>query len=281
MPATSNVFLGNRCPHCEIGGKEAGRIYKDATWLSDKLPIGLTRQYIFGKWDPNGLLPNYDKQLRTQGQAFAKQLLDGCWRAFEGQYFDIWHPNRPGKPMVIARQLIHDNWWWTFWTGSDYGFSGSAAFSVLLARSPEGGPIYVLDVYPHDLAEARKMDVKTFARGHYKALIKMPLRYEQPQRTVAMNLGQDSWAERGDTHTLADLANEELEKYDLAFTYKKIKNRFRMNHNLQQSCSSTASRYSGRPDHPKCSCRELVRSASVWKSVNDEAETAELGPRDE
>jgi hypothetical protein len=81
-------------------------------------------------------------------------------------------------------------------------FSGSAAFSVLVARSPEGGPIYVLDEYPHDLAEARKLDVKTFARGHYKALIKMPLRYEQPQRTVAMYLGQDSWAERGDTHTL-------------------------------------------------------------------------------
>lgn len=119
--------------------------------------------------------------------------------------------------MVIARQLINDDWWWTFWTGSDYGFSGSAAFSVLPARSPEGGPIYVLDEYPHDLTEARKMEVKTFARGHYKALIKMPLRYEQPQRTVAMYLGQDSWAERGDTHTLADLANEELEKYDLAF----------------------------------------------------------------
>jgi hypothetical protein len=74
------LFLGNRCPHCEIGGKEAGRIYKDATWLSDKLPIGLTTQYIFGKWDPNGLLPNYDKQLRTQGQGFAKQLLD-VWRS--------------------------------------------------------------------------------------------------------------------------------------------------------------------------------------------------------
>jgi hypothetical protein len=75
-----HLFLGNRCPHCEIGGKEAGRIYKDATWLSDKLPIGLTTQYIFGKWDPNGLLPNYDKQLRTQGQGFSKQLLD-VWRS--------------------------------------------------------------------------------------------------------------------------------------------------------------------------------------------------------
>jgi hypothetical protein len=212
-----HVFLGNRCPHCETGGRRAGRIYQDATWLSDKLPIGMSTQYIFGKWDPNGLLPNYDKQLRTQGGAFAKQLLDGCWRTFEGQYFDIWQPTRPGTPMVVPRQSIRDDWWWTFWSGTDYGFSGSAAFSVLLCRSPEGGPIYVLDEFPHDLTQARKIDVKTFAREHYKALIKMPMRYEQPQRTAAMYLSPDCWAERGDQNTLAHLANQELEPYELEF----------------------------------------------------------------
>ena len=79
-----HLFLGNRCPHCETGGREAGRIYKDATWLSDKLPVGMSTQYLFGKWDPKGLLPNYDQQLRTQGRAFSKQLLEGCWRAFGG-----------------------------------------------------------------------------------------------------------------------------------------------------------------------------------------------------
>ena len=216
-----HLFLGNRCPHCEEGGKQAGRIYHDSTWLSDKLPLGMSTQYIFGKWDPNGLLPNYDKQLRTQGRAFAKQLLEGCWRAFEGQYFNNWEPNRRGKPMVVPRQLIQDDWWWTFWTGSDYGFSGSVAFSVLLARSPEGGPIYVLDEYPHDLTEARKVDIKTFARRHYNALLRMPVRYEQPPCIAALYLGPDSWAERGDQHTLAALANEELEKYDLAFVPAK------------------------------------------------------------
>jgi hypothetical protein len=61
------------------------------------------------------------------------------------------------------------------------------------------------------------MDVKTFAREHYKALIKTPLRYEQPKRIAGMYLGPDSWAERGDEHTLAALADEELDKYDLAF----------------------------------------------------------------
>jgi hypothetical protein len=33
--------------------------------------------------------------------------------------------------MVVPRQSIKDDWWWTFWTGTDYGFSGSTAFSVL------------------------------------------------------------------------------------------------------------------------------------------------------
>jgi hypothetical protein len=32
-----------------------------------------------------------------------------------------------------------------------------------------------------------------------------------------MYLGPDCWAERGDEHTLAHLANEELEQYDLSF----------------------------------------------------------------
>jgi len=102
-----HLFLGNRCPHCETGGREAGRIYTDATWLSDKLRLEMSTQYIFGKWDPKGLLPNYDKQLRTQGRAFAKQLLEGCWRAFEGQYFNNWEPNRPVRNLEISDVSVH------------------------------------------------------------------------------------------------------------------------------------------------------------------------------
>ena len=45
---------------------------------------------------------------------------------------------------------------------------------------------------------------------------------------------------------------------------------------MQQSCSSTSWRYYRRPDHTRRSCRELVQSASAWKSVNDEAEPAEF-----
>ena len=70
------------------------------------------------------------------------------------------------SPAIDPRRLVVD-----VWTGSDYGFSGSVAFSVLLARSPEGGPIYVLDEFPHDLTQARKIDVKRFAREHYCTLM--------------------------------------------------------------------------------------------------------------
>ena len=45
----------------------------------------------------------------------------------------------------------------------------------------------------------------------------LPTRYEQPPRIAALYLGPDCWAERGDQNTLANLANEELEQYDLAF----------------------------------------------------------------
>ena len=64
-------------------------------------------------------------------------------------------------------------------------------------------------------------------------------------------------------------------------TYRKNKNRFRMNHSLQQSSSLTAWRYYGRPDHPRCSCFEPVRSASALKSVNEGMKPQNLGPRDE
>jgi hypothetical protein len=86
--------------HCETGGKEAGKIYTDATWVSDKLPLGVRTQYIFGKWDPKRLLPNYDKQLRMQGRAFSKQLLGGCWHHFSGNL----PPGRHGQACGEERE---------------------------------------------------------------------------------------------------------------------------------------------------------------------------------
>lgn len=214
----SHVFLGGKCPHCETGGKISGKIYSDATWLSDKKPIGFTTQYLFGKWDPKGLLPDYGASLDTQGGATAKALKEGCWRAFEGQYFDIWEPNRLLKPMVVNRATIKDDWWWTFWTGTDYGFSGSIAFAVQAAVNPEGGPICIIDEYPHDIADARKQDCKKFAKNTYEALIKKPARYDQPPRVAGLYLSPDAWAERGDGHSLAALMNEYMEGHELVYT---------------------------------------------------------------
>lgn len=218
----SHVFLGGKCPHCETGGRDSGRIYTDATWLSDKKPIGFTTQYIFGKWDPKGLLPDYGASLDTQGGATAKALKEGCWRAFEGQYFDIWEPNRNEKPMEVNFASVKHDWWWTSWIGVDYGFSGSAAFAVKAAVNPDGGPICIIDEYPHDLADARKQDCKTFAKNVYDAMLKKPPRYDQPPRIAGLYLSPDAWNERGDQHTLAGLMNEVMEPHDL--TYVKASN---------------------------------------------------------
>ena len=46
-----------------------------------------------------------------------------------------------------------------------------------------------------ELTEARKIDVKKFAREHYRALVRMPTRYNQPPLIAALYLGPDSWAE--------------------------------------------------------------------------------------
>lgn len=211
-----HTFLGNACPHCEHGGRRAGVIYKDATWLSDKKDIGMTTQYIFGKWDPNGLLPDYGKQLQMQGSAFAKQLLEGCWRSFEGQYYDIWEPNREGAPMVVPRQTILDKWWWPRWTGSDYGFSGSAAASCLFTAAPNG-VVYQLAEYPWAECGARHEDVRTFAANVYEHFLKKKDEQEQPPRIIANYLSPDCRNNRGDYRTLTDQMNEVLRPHGLHF----------------------------------------------------------------
>jgi hypothetical protein len=69
-----HLFLGNRCAHCESGGREAGRIYRDATWLSDKLPVGMTTQYIFGKCDPTGPM-EWQERVENELLAMTSQQL--------------------------------------------------------------------------------------------------------------------------------------------------------------------------------------------------------------
>lgn len=220
------TFLGNICPHCGSGGRIPGKIYTDATWLSDHQLIGHSTQYIFGKWDPHGLLPNYDKQLKTQSPANMKALLEGCWRQFEGQYFDMWDPKvgalKDGS-MIVDRRTVQAPWWLAYWIGGDYGYSGSAAAAGLMCRTEPilpkwpDGRILLLEEYPCDTRGARREPVRTFAQNVYEAFAKKKDGQEQARRIEAMYLGPDSWNDRGDLHTLAGQMNEVLDPYGLAW----------------------------------------------------------------
>lgn len=213
-----HVFLGGVCPHCEPPVRQPSVIYKDATWLTDKKPIGMSTQFIFGRWDPKGLLPDYDRQLKMQQGGIAKALLEGCWRSFEGQYYDIWEPNRAGAPMVVKRQTIGEQYWWPFWVGVDYGFSGSSAAAYLFTRGPAemprwpNGRIYCIQEYV-----SHREDVRSFARSVYQLFARKKDDEVQARRVLAMYLSPDSWNDRGDLHTLAGQMNEVLEPHGLSF----------------------------------------------------------------
>jgi len=210
-----HVFLGGVCPHCQPAVRKPGVLYRDATWLSDKKPLEMTTEYIFSLWDPNGLLPDYGKQLRMQSGGISKALLEGCWKSFEGQYFDIWEPNRAGMPMVVPRQSIGDDYYWAHWIGCDYGFSGSSAVAYLFAVGQDQ-KIYCLDEYVSEkTANGKSEDVKQFTRSVFERFCTKRDWQEQPRKIQAMYLSPDCWADRGDAHTLASQMNEVLRPHNL------------------------------------------------------------------
>jgi len=210
-----HIFLGGVCPHCQPWVRRPGQLYRDATWKSDNKPIEMTTKFIFGRLTDHDLLPGYEKQVRMQSGANAKALLEGCWRAFEGQYFDIWEPNRAGSPMVVPRQTINDQYYWVHWIAADYGFSGSKSVAYLFAMSPDG-VIYVLDEY---VAAGER--VHPFANSVYDRFARKRDGQEQARHINAMYLSPDCFSDRGDPHSLALQMNEVLEPHGLAFTKAK------------------------------------------------------------
>ncbi|PWT80205.1 MAG: hypothetical protein C5B44_05720 [Acidobacteria bacterium] len=214
------LFFGGVCPHCEPqNAPPAGELRYDARWPSDGVALSdpngeaISVSYILSYVRDHNLLgQSYISRLRMQNPALAKALLEGCWRQFEGQYFDIWDYNT----MVVPVQLIPQNWWQAWWSGSDYGYSGSAAAGTLFTRA-EDGMIYLVQEYPSDEKGARRENVRTFARNLYDKFMKLQEGQEQARRFEANFLSPDSWNDRGDNHTLAGQMNEILDEYGLSF----------------------------------------------------------------
>lgn len=199
------IFHGPGCTHCAItpSSRIPGELYSDAVWPSDKRPILKTTCFIPGRIHDHSLLgASYLETLAGLPGAFRTALLEGCWAAYEGQYFDNWDPAR----MVIRRSDVQDEGFWNCWVGADYGFNVSQAAAYLFARSaptthwPQGRT-YVLAEYT-----AKHEKAADFARS---MLDRFRRRADGEDRRIqAWYLSPDAWNQRGDGHTLADQMTE-------------------------------------------------------------------------
>ena len=185
-----HMFLKGICPHCEPKRCVVpGKLYWDATWKSDGQPLTVrlpaskefpkgevvykSVAFIPGKITDHNLLGcDYRANLMTQAAATAKMLLDGCWKAWEGQFFDCFSEMRgcdemgkrldtgPDMRMVIPRTEVKVEWWYPHLVSGDYGFSGSAAAAHLLVKTPPeeffpNGRTIVLEEYVEKGATAK------------------------------------------------------------------------------------------------------------------------------
>lgn len=163
-----SVFHGPKCTHCieqeikekELTGDAAAaywaaypmaripfKIYKDALWPSDFKKIGQTTCFIPGRLTDHELYGiggvRYLPKLEGLPDKLKEALLDGCWEAFEGQFFDCWNPEKN----IISPDEFRDIYkpWWTTWTSTDYGFRHLAA-NFVHAMDPDSN-VYTFDEY--------------------------------------------------------------------------------------------------------------------------------------
>jgi hypothetical protein len=234
-----HVFIGEDCPHCRPNSDRIRKpfvIYKDATF-TDGIPVGHTTQFIPSRVADHKLFADprnpeagnepYIRRLRLQKPALAKALEAGCWAQFQGQYFTCWDENRgidvpgdyqgPDMRMVIPFADSPVLWWYRHFTGTDWGVGSSQAASYLCARTPPddyfpNGRIYVLKEYceqDSDIDEYPTEFINRFVR---------PKIGENTRKIVVCYLGSDSWANRGDGHTIAGQFQERIREYGLFLT---------------------------------------------------------------
>jgi hypothetical protein len=153
------IFQGKKCVHCILKEAEIknakpkwdatsrlpGVIYEDAVWPSDGVPIQHTTCFIPGRVQDHTMFGvgggEYVKKLRGLSAAYCESLLEGCWEAFEGKYFDCYSIDS----CTIQREELKDKEWWPYWVGIDYGFSHATA-AYLFTMAPDG-TVYVTDEY--------------------------------------------------------------------------------------------------------------------------------------
>lgn len=233
------MFVGEECSHCKPNSgriKRPFEIYSDAIF-SDGAKVNHTTQFIPGRItdhslfaDPKNLSAGntpYIRKLKLQKPAIAKALLEGCWAQFQGQYFTCWDESRgydlPDCPqgsdlkMVIPFAEAPVEWWYAHFTGTDWGVGKSQAASYLCARTVAShgfpkGRVYVLKEFclPNS-------DIDAYPAEFLKRFV-FPEFDQNRRKIVASYLGPDSWANRGDGHTIAGQFQERVEKYGITLS---------------------------------------------------------------
>lgn len=226
------LFMGGVCPHCE--GHLAPPQWRwddsalrwDGRWPSDDQPLAvkvdghdirLSVSYILSSVRDHTMYPpEYQARLKMQSAATAKALLEGCWKIFEGQFFDVWNPQRDGMPMVVPRRDLREEWWWPRWVGSDYGFSisiGAAHLAMHIPQTPEWprGRTAIVDEF------GCQETAENFARLLVERWVLGTDRRPIEQRWMPWYLSPDSFREIGVGFTIAGQMNTELQKYGMNF----------------------------------------------------------------
>lgn len=204
------IFHGPKCTHCILeanptdpkwlpGSRKPFTLYSDARWASDKRLMEHTTMFIPGRVRDHNLFGEqggeYARRLKGLPQQLVQALLEGCWEAFEGQFFDCFDFNTH----VVKRTSVENKDWWPYWVGIDYAF-GHAAAAYLFTKSPSG-IVYVLDEY---IIHRRKavdfaLDLKKMW-GHY--------------RIKAWYMGPDTFDHDGtDDFSKAELMSQATEIY--------------------------------------------------------------------
>jgi hypothetical protein len=232
-----HMFLKGICPHCEPKRCVVpGKLYYDATWKSDGMPLSVTLPsgrkinrsvaFIPGKITDHNLLGDeYIANLMTQAAATAKMLMDGCWKAWEGQFFDCFSEMRgcdeQGKKleggkdmrMVVPREEVDIKWWYPHIVGGDYGFSISAASGHLLMKQPASeqwprGRLIVLDEYVEPGVTAKDYAQALLDRWFLDSNGKVP---EKPRSIQMWTVSPDAFRKDGSVNDM-DVAFSRIEQ---------------------------------------------------------------------
>lgn len=218
------VFFNGVCPHCDPElAPPQGVLLWDRTWHDDQ-PLTdpdtgerISIAYILSYVRDHSLLGSkYIARLKMQNPATAKALLEGCWKIFEGQYFDCFEPNRKGNPMVVPRRELNEQRWTPRWVATDYGFSISIAAAHLFLHLPP------TDQYPRGrVAIADEFGcqetAKDFARLISERWVIGSDRRPMEQRWMPWYLSPDSFSDDGHLDSLASQMNAVLRPFGAHF----------------------------------------------------------------